>query len=215
MVYVCVGCLTFSVVLSSPLKPQPSRLRSSFVLHPLLYFDDGAGASSATANESRMVLNPNQCEIENFVQISFMGKMDFSQFYSGFASVPSTVLCWMEHIVFKQFVPKLFFLIWSNVLHRQIPTSYKKNRFCSKQKRLRFNFSGGIRLWGPVMAFYRPFVVGWQDRVASSWNNVQRQGRGVLNIVQHSWAMRIGYLKTLQSLRFISKPPILHTCSFF
>ena len=93
MVYVCVGCLTFSVVLSSPLKPQPSRLRSSFVLHPLLYFDDGAGASSATANESRMVLNPNQCEIENFVQISFMGKMDFSQFYSGFASVPSTVLC--------------------------------------------------------------------------------------------------------------------------
>ena len=95
-----------------------------------------------------------------------MGNMDFSHFYSGFISVPSAILCWMEYSVFKQSVPKLLSLTWSHVCQRQIPTSYKKNRFCSKQKRLRFNFSGGIRLWGPVMAFYRPFVVGWQDRVA-------------------------------------------------
>ena len=55
--------------LSSPLKPQPSRLQGSFVLHPQIDFDDGAAVDSATTNESRMVLNPNQCEIKILVEI--------------------------------------------------------------------------------------------------------------------------------------------------
>ena len=39
------------------------------------------------------------------------------------------------------------------------------------------------------MAFYRPFVVGWQDRVANFLDNVQRQDRGVFNIVEHCWTL--------------------------
>ena len=49
--------------------------------------------------------------------------------------------------------------------------------------------SAGIRLWGPVMDFYRPFVVGWQDRVANFLDNVQRQNRGVLNTVEQCWTL--------------------------
>ena len=63
--------------LSSPLKPQPSRLQGSFVLHPLIDFDDDAAVDSATTNESRMVLNPNQCEIENLVEIPKHGENGF------------------------------------------------------------------------------------------------------------------------------------------
>ena len=34
------------------------------------------------------------------------------------------------------------------------------------------------------MDFYRPFVVGWQNRVANFLDNVQRQNREVLNTVE-------------------------------
>ena len=57
------------------------------------------------------------------------------------------------------------------------------------QNKSDFGLSAGIRLWGPVMDFYRPFVVGWQNRVANFLDNVQRQNREVLNTVEQCWTL--------------------------
>ena len=57
------------------------------------------------------------------------------------------------------------------------------------QNKTDFGLSAGIRLWGPVMDFYRPFVIGWQNRVANFLDNVQRQNREVLNTVEQCWTL--------------------------
>ena len=146
-----------------------------------------------------------------------MGNMDFSHFYSGFISVPSAILCWMEYSVFKQSVPKLLSLTWSHVCQRQIPTSYKKNRFCSKQKRLRFECRY------PFMRPGNGFLSAVRRRMARSRGELLGQcSAPEPRSVEHCWtvlntleALRIGCLKRLQSLRFIFFPHNIQTCSFF
>ena len=171
--------------LSSPLKPQPSRLQGSFVLHPLIDFDDDAAVDSATTNESRMVLNPNQCEIENLVEI------------------PKQWIFRTSTAVSPQCLPQ-FSAEW-NIASSSNPFQNcflwrgqmcVRGRFQRHTRKIDFaqiksdcGLSAGIRLWGPVMDFYRPFVVGWQDRVANFLENVQRQNRGVLNTVEQCWTL--------------------------
>ena len=147
-----------------------------------------------------------------------MGNMDFTHFYSGFISVPSAILCWMEYSVFKQSVPKLLSLTWSHVCQRQIPTSYKKNRFCSKQKRLRFEcrypfmrpgngFLSAVRRW---MARSRGELLGQCS--APGPRSIEQ----CLNTVEHSWGIAHWMFKKTQnpSGSFLSRTIYRHVVSF-
>ena len=145
-----------------------------------------------------------------------MGKMDFSHFYSGFTSV-SAILCWMEYSVFKQSVPKLLSLAWSNVCQRQIPTSYKKNRFCSKQKRLRFECRY------PFMRPGNGFLSAVRCRMAksrrTSWTMFSARTAKcwtLLNSVEHSWGIAhwISEKTPIPPFHFFSRTKYIHVVSF-
>ena len=146
-----------------------------------------------------------------------MGKMDFSHFYSGFTSV-SAILCWMEYSVFKQSVPKLLSLAWSNECQRQIPTSYKKNRFCSKQKRLRFECRY------PFMRPGNGFLSAVRRRMARSRGELlgqcsapgPRSIEQCLNTVEHSWGIARWMFKkdSNPSGSFLSRTKYIHVVSF-